>query len=42
MTGIITIEQIDQIRATFGDRIADRALVWTGTFLEFLVAEGIL
>jgi hypothetical protein len=42
MIGIITIEQIDQIRDIFGDAVAEKAKVWLGTFLEFLVNEGIL
>jgi hypothetical protein len=42
MVGIITQENIDQIRETFGAEIAERAASWPGTFLDFLVSEGIL
>jgi hypothetical protein len=42
MVGVITTEQIKEIREAFGDEIAEKAKGWTGTFLSFLVSEGVL
>jgi hypothetical protein len=42
MIGVITNEQINEIREAFGAEIAERAKAWSGTFLDFLVNEGVL
>ena len=42
MVGCITSDHIAEIREAFGDEIAERAAGFKGTFLDFLVKEGIL
>ena len=42
MVGVITTSDINAIIDEYGLAVAVRATFWTGTFLAFLVSEGLL
>ena len=42
MVGIITIKDIDGIREEYGLQIAIKALAWKGTYLNFLIKNGLI
>lgn len=42
MQGIVTIKDIQEIFEVYGLAVAVRATYWTGTYLSFLVMEGLI
>lgn len=41
MVGVITIKDLDGIMEEYGLQIAIKALSWKGTYLNFLIENGL-